>query len=140
MYVQGNFSYVLNETQTPFDANVPSVLNNFQSDYWTAGCSFGFALDDKTKLQADYSYYRANDYVDNSSPLGMTATSNSGRGGVPYGSGATEHTVSASVSRQITKNVSVMLRYSYYNYNDQTSGGFNNYDAHLIYSGIQCRF
>jgi hypothetical protein len=133
MYIQGNFSYVLNETRTPAATLVPSVLN-FQNDYWTASCSLGVALDDKTKLQADYTYYRANDYVNNATAALGTS------GGVPYGAGATEHTVSASVSRQITKNVGLTLRYSYYNYNDQTSGGNNNYDAHMISSGVQVRF
>lgn len=129
MYLQGNASYVLNQTNTPAAdvATIPQVLN-FSSDYWTASCAAGFALDDKTNLQADYTYYRANDYVNNAAF------------GMPYGSGATEHTVSASISRQITRNIRLMLKYGYSNYRDQTSGGFNNYDAHLIYSSLQIRF
>lgn len=129
MYIQGNASYVLNRTNTPgADATATPIVLNFSNDYWTAGCSVGFALDEKTNLQADYSYYRANDYVNNANF------------GMPYGSGATEHSVSASISRQITKNIRLMLKYGYYNYKDQTSGGFDNYDAHLVYSSLQIRF
>ncbi|MEO8043887.1 MAG: hypothetical protein ABI674_03190, partial [Spartobacteria bacterium] len=62
LYLQGNFSYVLNETKTPA-ANIeivsgagPSVLN-FQNDYWTLDGSVGYLINDKTDLRVAYSYY-----------------------------------------------------------------------------------
>jgi hypothetical protein len=114
LYLQGNVSYVLNETDTPADINLipnisPTVLD-FKNDYWTASGSAGFALNDKTDLRAEYSYYRADNYENNS----LVA--------LPYGMGATEHTVSASVSRQIAKNVHLKVQYSYFHYTDETSG------------------
>ena len=84
--------------------------------------------DDKTDLRADYSFYRANDYFKNA------------RVGMPYGMGATEHTASATLTRQITKNVRLLMRYAYFTYEDQTSGNHNNYEAHSVYSGLQFRF
>ena len=132
LYFQGDFSYVLNKTDTPADYNLipnttPTVLD-FKNDYWTASGAAGYALDQKTDLRAEYSYYRADNYVNNA----LVA--------VPYGMGATEHTVSASVSRQIAKNIRLKVQYSYFNYTDQTSGGYNNYEAHSIYSSLQFRF
>ncbi|MEY2518899.1 MAG: hypothetical protein QOF24_658 [Verrucomicrobiota bacterium] len=132
LYLQGNASYVLNKTDTPADFNLipntsPTVLD-FKNDYWTASGSAGFALDDKTDLRAEYSYYRADNYQDNS----LVA--------LPYGMGATEHTVSASVSRQIAKNVRLKVQYSYFHYTDETSGGHNNYEAHAVFSSLQFRF
>jgi predicted porin len=88
----------------------------------------GYLLDDKTDLRADYSFYRANDYFKNS------------RVAVPYGMGATEHTVSATIGRQLTKQMRLTLRYSYFNYTDETFGGHNDYEAHSIFSGLQYRF
>jgi hypothetical protein len=132
LYVQGNVSYALNKTDTPADINLipntsPTVLD-FKNDYWTASAAVGYALNEKTDLRAEYSYYRANDYQNNA----LVA--------VPYGMGATEHTVSASVTRQITKNVRLKVQYSYFNYTDQTSGGLNNYEAHSVFSSLQFRF
>jgi len=132
LYVQGNFSYVLNKTDTPADYSLtpnttPTVLD-FTSDYWTASGAAGYALDQKTDLRAEYSYYRADNYVNNA----LVA--------VPYGMGATEHTVSAGVSRQIARNIRLKLQYSYFNYTDQASGGHNNYEAHSLFSSLQFRF
>jgi len=132
LYLQGNGSYVLNKTNTPADFNLipntsPTVLD-FRNDYWTASVSVGFVVDDKTDLRAEYSYYRADNYDNNS----LVAQ--------PYGMGAKEHTAGASVTRQIAKNVRLKLQYSYFNYRDELSGGHNNYDAHAVFSSLQFRF
>jgi hypothetical protein len=132
LYLQGNGSYVLNKTNTPADFNLipntsPTVLD-FRNDYWTASVSVGFVIDDKTDLRAEYSYYRADNYDNNS----LVAQ--------PYGMGAKEYTAGASVTRQIAKNVRLKLQYSYFNYRDELSGGHNNYDAHAVFSSLQFRF
>lgn len=57
-----------------------------------------------------------------------------------YGTGATQHTVGASISREIMQNVRVKLQYGYFHYRDKTSGGHNNYDAHAIFSSLLFRF
>jgi hypothetical protein len=132
LYLQGNVSYVLNETDTPADFNlIPNTsptITDFKNDYWTASASAGYVLDQKTDLHAEYSYYRADNY-DNNSLVAM-----------PYGMGATEHTVSAGISRQISKNVRLKVQYSYFNYTDETSGGHNNYEAHAVFTSLQFRF
>jgi hypothetical protein len=132
LYLQGNGSYVMNKTDTPADFNLlPNTsvtVLDFKNDYWTASAALGFVLDDKTDMRAEYSYYRANNYDNNS----LVAQ--------PYGMGATEHTVGASISRQIAKNVRLKLQYGYFHYRDETSGGHNNYDAHAVFSSLQFRF
>ncbi|MEY2495368.1 MAG: hypothetical protein QOJ45_1860 [Verrucomicrobiota bacterium] len=132
LYLQANASYVLNETDTPADFNLipntsPTLLD-FKNDYWTVGASAGFVVDEKTDVRAEYSYYRADNYENNS----LVAQ--------PYGMGATEHTVGASISRLIAKNVRLKLQYGYFHYRDETSGGHNNYDAHAVFSSLQFRF
>ena len=132
-YLQANVSYTLNQTDTP--ANDISLtpltsptVTNFRNDYWTVTSSFGYIIDDKTDFYADYSFYCANDHFKNA----VVA--------VPYGLGATEHAASATLTRQLTKNMRLLLRYGYFNYRDETSGGHNNYRAHSLYSGLQIRF
>jgi hypothetical protein len=132
-YLQANFSYTFNQTDTP--ANNISLtpltsptVTNFRNDYWTVTSGAGYIIDNKTDLYADYSFYSANDHFKNA----IVA--------VPYGEGATEHTVSATITRQLTKRIRLQLRYGYYNYRDDTFGGHNNYRAHAIYSSMQFRF
>lgn len=132
LYLQGNGSYVRNKTNTPADFNLipntsPTVLD-FKNDYWTASAALGFVLDDKTDVRGEYSYYRANNYDNNS----LVAQ--------PYGMGAREHTVGASITRQIAKNIRLKVQYGYFHYRDETSGGHNNYDAHAVFSSLQFRF
>jgi hypothetical protein len=133
LYIQGNGSYVLSETECPaseitLGSLVSPTVTNFNNDYYELSCDVGFILDDKTDLHASYSYYRACNYQNNVSS------------GVPYGAGAIENNVSAGIVRKLTKNISLSLTYSYVSYSDQTSGYNNNYTANMIYSGLQFKF
>ena len=92
---------------------------NFSSD---------FVVDDKTDLTVDYYYYRANDYNNNAAV------------GVPYGAGAEEHAVTAGIVRRITESLRLSLKYGFYHYTDETSGGHNDFDTHLIFASMQYRF
>jgi hypothetical protein len=132
-YLQADVSYTLNQTDTPANSisltplTSPTVTN-FRNDYWTVSSSMGYIIDDKTEVYSDFSFYCANDHYKNA----VVA--------VPYGLGATEYTASATITRQLTRQTRLLLRYGYYNYRDVTSGGHDNYRGHLIYSGLQVRF
>jgi hypothetical protein len=132
-YLQANFSYTLNQTDTPANSidlvpNTSPTVTNFRNDYWTVTSSAGYIIDDKTEFHTDFSFYCANDHFKNAAVA------------MPYGLGATEYTASATITRQLTKQMRLLLRYGYFNYRDVTSGGHNNYEAHSIYSGLQFRF
>jgi hypothetical protein len=132
-FLQVNVSYTLNQTDTPANnidlaPQTSPTVTNFRNDYWTVGSSFGYIIDDRTDFYADYSFYCANDHFKNA----VVA--------VPYGLGATEHAASATLTRQLTKQMRLLLRYGYFNYRDELSGGHNNYRAHSLYSGLQIRF
>ncbi len=132
-YLQATFSYVLNQTDTPANnidliPNTSPTVVNFRNDYWTVTSGVGYIIDDKTDFYADYSFYCANDYFKNPAVA------------VPYGLGATEYTASATLTRQLTKQMRLLLRYGYFNYRDVTSGGHNNYQAHSLFSSLQVRF
>ena len=133
LYLQGDLSYVLNQTETPassidlFPNTSPTVVN-FRNDYWTLTLGGGYIINDKTDLHAQYTFYRANDYFKNSGVA------------LPYGMGATEHTASATLTRQLNPQVRLLLSYTYFDYSDETFGGHNNYRAHSIFSSLQFRF
>lgn len=133
LYLQTNVSVVLDQTHSGASyyvliPNTSPTFVNARNDYWTVSAGGGYVLDRKTDVRADYSFYRANDYFNNA-PVAM-----------PYGMGATQHTASGTLTREIAKNVRLVLKYTYFNYSDLTSGGHNNYQAHSIYSGLQIRF
>ncbi len=132
-YLQANVSYVLNQTDTPANnidliPNISPTVVNFRNDYWTVTSGAGYIIDDKTDFYTDFSFYCANDHFKNAGVA------------VPYGLGATEYTASATIARQLTKNMRLLMKYGYFNYRDVTSGGHNNYQAHSVYSGLQYRF
>ena len=133
LFLQADIGYVLDETHTPASnidliPNTMATVLDFHNDYWTVTGSVGFLLDDKTELHAGYAYFHANDFQDNA----LVA--------VPYGLGATENSISAGISRQLTKQVRLLLQYTYYHYDDVTSGGHNNYEAHSLFSSLHFRF
>ena len=132
-YLQAVGSYVLNQTDTPADKidlapNTSPTVVNFRNDYWTVTGGTGYVLDEFTDLRADYTFYCANDHFKNS------------RVAMPYGLGGTEHTVSATASRQLTKQIRLTLQYRFFDYRDELFGGHNNYTANSIFSGLQYRF
>lgn len=129
--VQANGNYVRSTTHSPVEdltGAMTGVVLSAPNNYWTAGLTLGFVLDDKTDLQTSYSYYRANNYVDNSLV------------GLPYGAGARQHEVGVTLTRRISRSMRWNLQYAFSSYHDETSGGALNYEAHGILSSLQYRF
>ncbi len=124
--LQAGFNYVLSTTKTPASDYTQSILNA-QNNYWTLNFDSGFVLDDKTDLNLGYFYYRADDYQP---PVN----------GLPFGAGAEQHSVTATLSRRITKNLRLNLKYAFTHYEDSASAGNFNYDAHVIFSSLEYRF
>jgi len=125
--LQAGFDYVLSETKTPASDATTAILNA-QNNYWTVNFSSSLVLDDKTDLNLDYFYYQADDYQNNSDV------------GLPLGTGAREHGVTATLTRRINPHLRVNLKYSYYNYQDALTGGNSNFEGHLIFASLQYRF
>jgi len=117
----------LSETKTPASDYTQAILNA-QNNYWTLSFNSGLVLDDKTDLNLGYTYYRADYYSDNSTV------------GVPYGAGAEEHGITATLVRRLSESLRLTLKYGYYRFSDAPSGGHNDYEAHILYSSLQYRF
>lgn len=133
LYFQPGFNYVRSETRTPVSDYVPATLSAApvllaQNNYWTADITTGLVVDDRTDFKISYYHYRADNYENNSTV------------GVPYGAGAEQNGVTATVVRRINPHLRMTLRYGFYDYKDATFGGLNNYRAHLVWCGAQYRF
>jgi hypothetical protein len=127
LYLQAGFNYVFSETETPA-SDVTQAILDAQNNYWTLNFSSGFVLDNKTDLNLGYFYYRADNYEDNS------------EAGLPLGISEEEHGITATITRRLTKNLRLRLKYGYYNFDEDTFGGNRNYDSHFVYSSLQYRF
>jgi hypothetical protein len=131
LYLQGSVSYAVEHTDSPaviFTGPASNLVQNAENDYWNASAIVGYALTRTTDLQAEYFYYRADNYVDNSAVS------------VPYGAGAEQHGVTASVINRFWKNFVWKVQYGFFTGHDQTSGAHNDYQAHLVYSSWQYFF
>ncbi len=127
LFLQGSLAYVLNQIDSPA-VSQSAALQSANNNYWTASAGMGYAFDKKTQVRADVTYYTANNYQNNS------------QYGVPYNSGGTQYTFSASLVRQITRNVSMNVKYYFDTYSDTLSGGNNNYTAQMISTGLNMQF
>jgi hypothetical protein len=125
--LQTGFNCVFSTTKTPASAYTQSVLNS-QNNYWTVNFDSNFVLDNKTDLNLGCFYYRA----DNSQ--------NNIVDGVPLGSDQRQYSVTATLSRRITKNLRWNVKYAYTHYDDYASDGKYNYDSNMIFSSLQYRF
>ena len=86
----------------------------------------------KTDVRVQYTYYRADDYVNNASSA-TTAATTPANAGLPFGADTEEHNLTAVITRQINKALQVSLKYGYSKYTDGSVGGQDNYEAHLVY-------
>lgn len=131
LYIQAGLNYVLNDTHTPVNdigGSVQNVILKSQNDFWNVTLSTGYALDAKTDIRAQYSYYLADNWANNAAV------------GMPYGADGHEHGVSTSLTRKLTQAIRLTLRYGYYASVDNTSGNHRDFTAHLVSSSLQYRF
>ncbi len=131
LYLQAAVTLALDETDTPADRALGGVTNvapDLKNNYWNLSAGAGLALDNKTDLQLNYIYYLADNYVDNSLYS------------QPFGADLQEHSVSVALIRRFTERLRWSVRYGFFTHDDHTSGGHNNYKAHLVYSTLRMMF
>lgn len=131
LFWQGTFSYALDSTTTPATAltgAAAGLVTDARNDYWQAGTALTFVVNEKTDFQANYFFYRANNFINNS---GLS---------MPYGTSARDHAVNAGFTRNFTRTVRGSISYGYFAHSDETSGGLDSYNAHLVFTTITYRF
>ncbi len=129
MYVQLAGSYTMDRLHSPGDDILPNRLQSADNDYLTASATVGYALTEKTDLTGSYAYFLADNY-----DPGIILT------GYPYGASLEEHTVGGSVVHRFSKRMALTTRYAYMRSRDKTSGGNNDFEAHLLSSTLRYRF
>jgi predicted porin len=127
LYLQAGVNYVWSETTTPASKHTQAVLDA-QNNYWTVNFNSGLVVDKKTDLNIGYFYFESDNFQNNSAA------------GLPLGSSAREHSVTATIVRRLSERLRLTLRYGYSHYDDVTYGGHNSDEAHFVYSAMQYRF
>jgi hypothetical protein len=130
MYVQGSLSWASSETDTP-----EKYTGDSDNDYIVGSLSAGYSIDARTEVTASYSYFTASNYVNS---VGYTGVDTMG-----YGLNTNEHAISLTLTRVLTENMIWNLRYGFITSNtdgEDQSGGYNDFDAHMVSTGLQVRF
>jgi hypothetical protein len=55
-------------------------------------------------------------------------------GGLPLGIKYQQHAVQVGMKRRISQGTTLSLQYSFYHYDEPSSGGFNNFNAQAIFA------
>jgi hypothetical protein len=122
LYFSGTFSYTSSRTTTAAH-NTPSIAP-YRGDEYSLLTSADFALDQVTHLHATYFFSRADYGQDNVAD------------GLPLGLDYSRHALMAGISRRLSSRVSANLRYAFYQYQEPSTGGFNDYSAHGVFASM----
>ncbi len=142
VYVQGSVGLVWAETDTPADGAAPYRITDCDNDSITANLTVGYALSDSTDLRFSWTFLNTDNYELPYQPAG-TAPTGAGPGSVGYGTATQENVFALMMTHQINPNMVWNLGYSFWMSNtdmpDQT-GGYSDFTAHMISTGLQIRF
>jgi len=125
LYMTLGVHWISSTTDTPADLAVPGVVGDWDNDYWSASFNGGYAFSPDTQLSWGYYFYQADNYD---------------WAAMPYGFIGDEHVLSVGLDHRLTENMVMNVRYGYLKGDDDAAGGFNDYDAHVVSTGIRIGF
>lgn len=126
LHLNGTFSY--RQTRTSTGHNFSPVVVDYDGDVFSTIATATFFIGGNTDLTAGYTYSWA-DY----------GQANYDRG-LPLGIVYDWHILSAGLSRKWRRNVSTNLQYQFYHYDEENTGGHNNYTAHGVLASVRMVF
>lgn len=128
LFLQGNINYAIDRGETPAVGIVSGLVQRSDNDYVDGSVLAGYALTEKTDLQAQYFVYYSNNYNDNSTIS------------VPYNTTAEEHGITATLIHKFSAAMQWTVKYGWTTYRDKLYGDQNDYEAHMVYSSFRYRF
>ena len=128
MYVQLSGSYTIDRLSSEANNILPRVQKS-ENDYYTASAAVGYALTEKTDVSANYLFYRADNYDPSIFAVGL-----------PLNASLEEHMVGGAVVHRFNRRTQLTTRYAFITSHDETSGGNNDFDAHLLSTTLRFRF
>jgi hypothetical protein len=101
----------------------PSVVP-YKGDIYAVTASATYALNDMTDVRAAYNFSRADYGQDNIV------------GGLPLGLNYTRHALTLGLTRRFTNYLTTKFGYGFYQYQEPSTGGLNNYTAHGVFATL----
>ncbi|MGD0650062.1 MAG: hypothetical protein ABSA97_02805 [Verrucomicrobiia bacterium] len=126
LYLTGMFS--LQDTRAIAFANGNPAVIPYHGNVYTVMGTAGYALDNKTDMNVEYTYSRTDNTAVNASA------------GLPLGLSDQRTGLLVGLTRRVSSNVMARVRYGFYDYNDRSGGGIDNYTAHLASASCTVRF
>jgi hypothetical protein len=136
LYLTGMVSYQDSRTIT-YDNGCPSVATPYRGSVLSVLGYAGYVIDNKTDLTAEYSYSSTANFVENG--YGTFSTQNNDYS-LSYGLNSQLQGLSLKLTRRITDAITVGVRYGFYNYKEDNTGGINDYTAHLASAACTIKF
>lgn len=118
LYLTGLFSYQ-DVRSTAFDNEVSSLIA-YEGDIHMVVLTGGYGIDDKTDLKVEYLYTRSDNFNNNSLD------------GLPLGLDNQRQGLLVRLSRRITETIDGQLGYGFYRCDEESSGGADDYTAHVV--------
>jgi hypothetical protein len=130
MFIQAAANYAIDRTETPVSTATGQrdLVQKSVHDYIDGTLTVGYALTEKTDLQGQYFVYYSDNFSDNSAVS------------VPFNVSAEEHGITATVIHRFTSAMQATLKYGWWTLSDDTYGGRNDYEAHMLFSSFRYRF
>jgi hypothetical protein len=125
LLVTATFNYSNTRTRTAQHGS-PSVAP-YEGDIYTLMGSVTYALNKAVDLNATYSFSQA-DYQQNNFE------------GLPLGLNYTRHGLMAGTNCRLSKNLISSLRYAFYQYDEPSTGGINDYTAHGVFATMTMKW
>ena len=124
LYLTGSVNVTYDQLKTPAYPFVQQGDNN----YINGSLGGGYVVSQKDDLYADYSWFNASNFYDNS------ATS------LPYGLSQRQQAASLTWVRRQSESLIYTFKYGYITNRDTTFGGMNDFNAHVLYAKVQLHF
>jgi len=124
-YFSGTFTY--NDSRTSTETFGSTLVVPYKGDIYSVLANANFILNSATILHCAYSFSQS-DYGQNNYES------------VPLGLSYTRHSIMAGVTRRLSQNLTSTLRYGFFQYQEPSSGGFNDYTAHGVFATVAMKW
>lgn len=130
-HVQVGMSWTDNLHRTPLSKGndlFASLVPESRNDHWSLHAGVYASLSETTDIQFTYTYFRTNTLDPISDEVVVLAAPEE------------EHRLNAVLTKQLSENVRLRIRYGYFKGHDIGDTEINGYEAHLLYSSLHFRF
>ncbi len=117
-------AFTLSDARTVTADNGNEIIVPYDGLIYTVISGGSYSLDDKTLLTLNYSFSRS-DFGQKNYAAGL-----------PLGLDYTRHGFMAGITRKLSANLTANLRYAFYDYQEPSTRGINNYTAHGMFATV----